>query len=165
MSNWCVNTLWISYESDDKRGPFLKATGLADESPRLDLNAFLPEPERFRQMDRDHLADVPLRAPVLGDVGGDLLLEVRGAPVPARVMLTKYGDFDIAIFETAWKPPIAALRHAETAFPGVNIDLHFAEMGMAFAGNFTIRWNEADDGKLVAQVHGGAVEYRGRLGG
>lgn len=56
----------------------------------------------------------------------------------------KWGDCELVVdgrfmrFETAWSPPLEALEHIATLFPGLIFEVEYEEEGLCFAGKAII---------------------------
>ena len=117
MPNWCSNMVTISHEEKEKIDVI--QTELEKKEPKL-FNLLRPMPENL----------------IEGDGWYWWCVENWGTKWEPSIMnFNRIDDNSIYIsMDTAWSPPISLYMHIEEY--GYNIDAHYNEDGLAFAGEY-----------------------------
>lgn len=160
MPNWCVNKLTLKHDSPEQ----LERAALAFSQHRL-LSEFKPGPMDLKAADekRNAFANAEVKSDNLAKYGVESWNDWAKAnwgvtsDVGSDACVFIQSDYDFSIgkldflFESAWQPPIAAMKHLEA--DGFNIELFYHEPSMGFCGKYTTETGNSqfDYGNLTAQ--------------
>lgn len=142
----------------------------------FDCDKIIPYPANLRAMDdAAHEWDKKAREPGgpprpmdgFNSGGYEWCIENWGTKWGAYdAMLDHRGGLATYTFQSAWGPPIKAIRAAAKQYPSLAFELNYFERGMEFCGTFAAWFTDEDDDKPGEYVEVDERHpYHGRRGG
>lgn len=147
MPNHCYNQLWI-YGPQEEVLKFKTTAGLDKQPAELNFSAFVPYPEKWAQMDaemrpiyelcgNEYMTAMAAYEAKWGTKqdGYDWCCDHWGTKWNAyEVAVVEWCGMTVVLFKTAWSPPLPVLDAMAAAFPALDLELQWSEMGCRIHG-------------------------------
>lgn len=163
MPNWCSNDLFITARTKagiEKLKEFkrISNTRQTNEEPLLDMDVFIPYPEKYKEMDEAARKNPKLKGGY-NSGGYDWCVKNRGTKWNfCETVLCKETEKKLVYsFDTAWSPPIPVIQKMAERFPELRFKLNYYECGSGFKGTLI-----CEKGKTVKNE---TLNYKGNRGG